>query len=276
MTELSYRHYHGTGNAFAVVEGATLETGRSAFAVSLCEDLDIDGVLFLDLETEPSPSRIRFRLFQPDGGTAEMCGNGARVAAVWGQEQTGESAFILETPAGPRRATVEDDSQVTVEMGEPTFDPDRIPLEADEPMVEEPFEGMPISAVNTGVPHAVAFLHSIEDLDLTAAAQPLRYAERFPKGTNVTVAEKTGPHTFEQRTYERGVEGETQSCGTGAVAIGAVATRVGLVEPGQPIEISPPGGTLEVTIPDDGPATLSGPTAFEGAGTVDFDPEEDQ
>lgn len=276
MTTVPYRQYHGTGNAFAVVEAAVLETGRSEFAQSLCADLDIDGVLFLDIDSAPSPTHIRFRLYQPDGGTAEMCGNGARVAAVWGQEQTGDTEFVLETPAGPRRTSVEEDSSVTVEMGEPVFEPGRIPLDADEPMLEEPFEGMPVSAVNTGVPHAVAFLHSIQDLDLRAAAQPIRYADRFLEGTNVTVAEKTGPTSFDQRTYERGVEGETQSCGTGAVAIGAVATRLDLVEPGQPLDISPPGGTLEVRIPEDGPATLSGPTAFEGAGRVDFTPETGQ
>lgn len=271
MTEIPYRHYHGTGNAFAVVEAADLESGRSAFAVSLCERLDIDGVLVLSLDTDPEPSRIRFRLYQPDGSTAEMCGNGARVAARWAHEQTGEAAFLLETPAGPRRTRFEDESRVTVEMGDPTFDPAKVPVETDEPMLEEPFEGMPISAVNTGVPHAVAFLHSIDDLDLTAVAQPIRYADRFPEGTNVTVAAKTGENAFRQRTYERGVEGETQSCGTGAVAIGAVATKLGLVDPGQPIEVTPPGGTLEVTIPDDGPATLTGPTVFEGAGSVEFD-----
>lgn len=274
MTEIPYRHYHGTGNSFAVVEATALESGRSEFAVSLCAELGIDGVLVLSLDADPSPSRVRFRLYQPDGSTADMCGNGARVAARWAQERTGEEAFLLETPAGPRRTAIEADEHVTVEMGEPTFDPARVPVDADEPMLEEPFEGMPISAVNTGVPHAVAFLHSIDDLDLAAAAQPIRYAERFPEGTNVTVAEKTGETAFRQRTYERGVEGETQSCGTGAVAIAAVATELGLVDAGQVLEITPPGGTLDVTIPEDGPATLSGPTVFEGEGTWAFEPEE--
>ncbi len=271
MSAIPYRHYHGTGNAFAVVRGETLETDRGPFAEALCADLGIDGVLVLDLDTDPTPTRIRFRLYQPDGGTAEMCGNGARVAARWGHEQTGEQTFLLETPAGPRRAELVDETTVTVEMGDPTFEPASIPLDAEEPMIEEPFEGMPITAVNTGVPHAVAFLHSIEDLDLQARAQPIRYADRFPDGTNVTVAEKTGPTAFNQRTYERGVEGETRSCGTGAVAIGAVATRLDLVEPGEKLEITPPGGTLEITIPEEGPATLTGPTAFEGDGRFAFE-----
>lgn len=273
MTEISYRQYHGTGNSFAVVDARSLETDRSAFAIERCAALDIDGVLFLELGADSSPSRIRFRLYQPDGSTAEMCGNGARVAARWGHERTGEETFYLDTPAGPRRTDLETDGRVTVEMGHPTFEPAEIPLDADEPMVEEPFEGMPITAVNTGVPHAVAFLHSIDDLELTGAAQPIRYADRFPEGTNVTVAEKIGPNAFEQRTYERGVEDETESCGTGAVAVVAVATRLGLVDPGQSVDVTPPGGTLEVIVPEDGQATLAGPTTFEGTATVDFEPD---
>lgn len=272
MTEITYRQYHGTGNTFAVVEAESLQSGRAAFAESLCGALGIDGVLFLDLDPDRNRPRIGFRLYQPDGSTAEMCGNGARVAARWGQERTGEAEFLLETPAGPRPTHV-DGEDVTVEMGVPTFEPDRVPVDAEEPMLEEPFEGLPITAVNTGVPHAVAFLHSIADLDLEAAAQPIRYADRFPEGTNVTVAEKTGPATFDQRTYERGVETETQSCGTGAVAVAAVADRLGLIETGTTVEVTPPGGTLAVTVPEDGPATLSGPTVFVEEATIEFDPE---
>ncbi|MFB6110026.1 MAG: diaminopimelate epimerase [Halodesulfurarchaeum sp.] len=276
MNPIPYRHYHGTGNAFAVVEAAALETDRGPFAKALCADLGLDGVLYLDLEPEAEPTEIGFRLYQPDGGTAGMCGNGARVAARWAHEQTGEREFRIETPAGPRLATLESETRVTVEMGEPSFRPADVPVEAEEPVVEEPFEGLTITAVDTGVPHAVAFLRSVEDLDLEPAAQPIRYADRFPAGTNVTVAEYVGPGQFRQRTYERGVEGETQSCGTGAVAIGAVAVRQGLADPDTDLEITPPGGTLTVRIPEDGPATLTGPTAFEGEGAVEFEPGESE
>ncbi|MFW6383925.1 MAG: diaminopimelate epimerase [Halodesulfurarchaeum sp.] len=267
MTEVAYRQYHGTGNSFAVVESEDFETGRSAFAEAACEDLGVDGVLFLSLSRTGTPTAIEFRLYQPDGSTAAMCGNGARVAARWGRERTGESTFRLDTPAGDRRAEVGEDS-ITVEMGEPSFEPEAVPLDADEPMIDEPFEGMPVTAVNTGVPHAVAFLHDIDNLDLQTVAQPIRYADRFPEGTNVTVAETAGSTAFRQRTYERGVEGETKSCGTGAVAIVVTAVRLGLVEAGEPVSVRPPGGELTVTVPDTGPATLAGPTSFVGEGTV--------
>jgi diaminopimelate epimerase len=62
---------------------------------------------------------------------------------------------------------------------------------------------------------------------------------------------------FAQRTYERGVEGETRSCGTGAVAIAAAARRLGLAD--DAVAVSPPGGDLIVRFPEEGPATLTGP-----------------
>ena len=274
MTEISYRKYHGTGNDFAVVPASALEAGRSRFGIELCEALAADGVLFLDLDTDPEPSHVGFHLVQPDGSTAEMCGNGARVAARWAQEQTGEDGFVLDTPAGPRRVTVHEDQRVTVEMGTPTFEPDEVPVDAPAPMIEEPLEGFDVTVVNTGVPHAVAFVEDVDAIDIDAAAPPIRHADVFPEGTNVTFAtpvEDVENVDFRQRTFERGVEGETQSCGTGAVAIAAVAGRLGMIEPGVTVDVNPPGGVLTVTAPETGEATLTGPTAFEFEETVQFE-----
>lgn len=271
MGEIPYRKYHGTGNDFAVVSAEALGQDRSRFGVELSEKLDADGVLFLDLDREPDPPRIGFRLHQPDGSTAAMCGNGARVAARWGQEQTGLREFVLDTPAGPRATTVQPDDNVIVEMGTPTFQPEAVPVDSDAPVVESPLHGFDITAVNTGVPHAVAFVESVEELDLESVAPPIRHAELFPEGANATFATPGEAVDFRQRTFERGVEGETQSCGTGAVAIAAVAARLGMVEVGTPLEINPPGGVLTVRVPESGPATLEGPTAFEFEDTYEFD-----
>jgi len=273
MTEIPYRKYHGTGNDFAVVEAGALEENRARFGAELCGALDADGVLFLELDTDPDPSRVDFHLIQPDGSTAEMCGNGARVAARWATEQTGEDIFVLDTPAGPREARVHED-RVTVEMGRPTFEPARVPIEAREPVVEESIEGFDVTAVNTGVPHAVVFLEDVDEIDIDTMAPPIRHHDRFPEGTNVTFAAPDEEVDFRQRTFERGVEGETQSCGTGAVAIAAVAGLLDVSEWGSTLAINPPGGILTVTAPEDGEATLSGPTAFEFEDTFTFEPTE--
>ncbi len=230
-----------------------------------------DGVLFLALEADYRPPRAVMTLVQPDGSTAPMCGNGARVAAAWAAERTGADRIMLDTQAGTRQAHV-DGGSVTVEMGTPSFAPEDVPLDRDEPLIDEDVAGLSVTAVNTGVPHAVAFVPDVGAVDLDAIAGPVRDHDLFPRGTNVTLASPSNeantatgqPDGFAQRTYERGVEGETRSCGTGAVAVAAAARRLGLAD--GDLTVTPPGGELSVSLPADGPAALTGPVerTFEG------------
>ena len=267
--------YHGTGNDFVVVD-ATAEAvpARPAFAAAHCDRdsgigvddddgsvVGADGVLFLAVEDRYDPPRVVMTLVQPDGSVAAMCGNGARVAAKWAAERTGADEFMIDTPSGTRHAAVHG-AEVTIEMGVPSFDPRDVPLARDDELVDEPVEGLPVTAVDTGVPHAVHVTDDVDAVDLEAVAPPVRYADVFPRGANVTLAAADGDG-FRQRTYERGVEGETRSCGTGAVAVVAAAKRLGLVDGDDPVSVRPPGGTLEITVPDDGPATLRGPVVHE-------------
>jgi diaminopimelate epimerase len=268
---VSVAKYHGTGNDFIVVDAAIPLPDRRTFAIEHCDreggisrpDSDTvgaDGVLFLALEDQYSPPRVVMTLVQPDGSVAAMCGNGARCAAAWAAKKTQSDELMIDTQAGTRRAIIENDS-VRIEMGRPLFTPDHVPLASESPLVEEDVEGLTLTAVNTGVPHAVAFVEDVDTIDLDSIAPPIRNASVFPVGTNVTLASQSGDG-FQQRTFERGVEGETDSCGTGAVAIAAVAQRRGLIERDEPITVRPPGGDLEVTVTDNG-TLLSGPVAHE-------------
>ena len=272
MTDtVTVEKYHGTSNDFVVVSADARVPNRVDFAVAYCdretgidgERTGADGVLFLDIadEADGGPRRVEMTLVQPDGSIADMCGNGARVVAAWAAERTGESEFVVVTPAGDRKAVVHDD-EVTVEMGCPSFDPQDVPLAREEPLVEETVEGLIVTAVNTGVPHAVAFVDDVDAYDIEAVAPPVRHADVFPEGANVNLAAPDGDG-FRQRTFERGVEGETLACGTGAVAIAAVAERLGRWDGVGPVRVTPPGGDLSITVPDDGPATLTGPVEYE-------------
>ncbi|GGJ10845.1 diaminopimelate epimerase [Halobellus salinus] len=282
--------YHGTGNDFIVVDAAESVPDRPAFATTYCDretgvghvdsartDVDsartgADGVLFLSLEARYSPPRVVMTLVQPDGSIAAMCGNGARVAAAWAAERTGATELMIDTPAGTRRAMVEGDD-VTIEMGVPAFAPRAVPLSRETELVEEDVEGLTVTAVNTGVPHAVALVDDVDSVTLGSVAPAVRCAGVFPEGANVTLASRadSGPPgttddevpRFRQRTYERGVEGETRSCGTGAVAVAAVAKRLDRLGGHDAVTVTPPGGDLRITVPDGGAATLSGPAVRE-------------
>jgi len=280
-----FEKYDGAGNDFLVVDADAPVPDRAAFARAHCDratgvpDDDArdgaDGVLFLGLEPEASPARVRMTLVQPDGSIAEMCGNGARCVAAWAAARSDATTFDIDTPAGTRRATVEGE-RIAVEMGEPRFAPSDVPLAGDDPLVDEPLAeladtpaaGLTVTAVNTGVPHAVVFVDDVDAVDIDAEAPPVRHADAFPEGANVTFASEEG-EGFRQRTFERGVEGETRACGTGAVAVAAAAKRLGRLPDTHGTDwarVSPPGGDLVVTVPEDGPARLRGPAIkrFEG------------
>jgi len=291
--------YHGTGNDFLVVDAAARVPDRAAFARVHCDretgvraesaDIEVepsgvdaaegrrgaDGVLFVSVEAGYTPTRVIMTLVQPDGSTADMCGNGARVVARWAHDQTGDHEFMIDTQAGTRRATVSADGrEATIEMGVPQFDPRAVPVDAEAPLVETPVEKLTVTAVDTGVPHAVAFVEpeEIDDVALESVAPPVRHASVFPEGANVNLAaireaEADGGPIIDQRTFERGVEGETRSCGTGAVAVVAAAYRTGLIDDETAVT-RPPGGELTITVPDGDRATLTGPVAREYAGRV--------
>jgi len=289
MTTVRAGKYHGTENDFLVLPADAPVADRAAFARTHCdrergvggERTGADGVLFPDL-ADADPVRVTMTLVQPDGSVADMCGNGARVAALWAFRETGAEEVVVGTPAGDRRAVVRE-SGVTVGMGRPSFDPADVPLARDVggPLVEEEVEvgGLTVTAVNTGVPHAVAFVDDVDAVDLGAVAPAVRHAAVFPEGANVTLASRVrpddaregaphaphAPAAFRQRTYERGVEGETLACGTGAVAVVAAAKRTGRLDVGGPVRVSPPGGDLLIVVPDSGPATLTGPVEREFA-----------
>ena len=116
--------------------------------------------------------------------------------------------------------------------------------------------------MNTGVPHAVVFVEDLEATDLEAVAPAIRHHPSFPEGANVNFVQVTGPGAIRVRTFERGVEGETLSCGTGATASAAIAHRLGLV--GEPVEVETAGGPLTIGLGRE--TTMTGPaeTVFSG------------
>lgn len=282
--------YHGTGNDFIIVDAHERVRDRRAFAIECCDretgiahpdalQRGADGVLFLALEDEYSPPRVVMTLVQPDGSLAAMCGNGARCTAKWVAERTGAEEVMIDTQSGTRRAVVGEQG-VTIDMGKPSFDPANVPADAAEPLIEADVEGLTVTAVNTGVPHAVAFVDDVTAVDVDTIAPPVRHADVFPEGANVTFASPrperglvdddeatreelvTAVSGFDQRTFERGVEAETHSCGTGAVAVVAAAERLGKVDRHERIPVHPPGGRLVVELTDDD-ARLQGPVERE-------------
>jgi len=264
----SFTKLHGNGNDFVLVDETAQElvpeAAKGSFAVKCCRrsfGIGADGILFL---TSSFRAALGMRLFQPDGSEAEMCGNGIRCLAkyAWDMGYVGQG-FDVETLAGIIPVQVqerEDGFWARVDMGVPRFDRPSIPAVGKGDLLNENLDGMAASAVNTGVPHAVIFVDSL-DLPIEEIARPIRHHSIFPEGANVNFVKVGDP--IQVRTFERGVEGETFSCGTGAVASACVARRQGLVE-GE-VLVQTRGGPLIVSFVGDR-AFMEGPavTVYTG------------
>ena len=129
-------------------------------------------------------------------------------------------------------------------------------------MISQEIEGYRVSAVNTGVPHAVVFVEDVE-FDIQEMAMPIRHNNLFPEGANVNFVKIGQP--LEIRTFERGVEGETFSCGTGSVAAASVARRLGLVD--DEVLVQTKGGPLTITF-EEGKAFMEGPAVTVCSGEL--------
>ena len=210
--------YSGTGNTFALIDARRSQPAdRSQLARALCERLDVDGLLVMEPSTRGD---IRMRIVNRDGSEADMCGNGSRCAAYWAHHEAGiKPQMQIETNAGMLKAEVLKGGSVRIRLTDPHSwcGPMELDLEG---------KRMTTYSINTGVPHAVVTVEDVATVPVDALGRKIRFHELFkPAGTNVSFMRRT-PSGIEVRTYERGVEGETKSCGTGSTACALVASVV--------------------------------------------------
>jgi diaminopimelate epimerase len=268
---IHFTKLQGNGNDFILIDEYKGETifEKSTFVAKYCDrrfGIGADGVLYLGGSDKAD---IAMRIFNPDGTEAEMCGNGIRCLVKYALDEgyIKENATV-ETPAGVLsvNSRIEDKTWVRVDMGKPQFAREKIPAKGTGEFLGVAMHGYSVSAVNTGVPHAVIFVDSF-DSELMPAAAPIRYDPIFPKGTNVNFAHVDSSNEITVRTYERGVESETLSCGTGAVACVAVAHRLGRI--GKKVKVNTKGGELRITLTDN-EAFMEGTAERVFEGTVRY------
>ena len=269
MPKLDFVKMNGAGNDFVMLDNraGNLQLDQAQIA-QLCDrhrGIGADGVLIL--EPAANGADFRMRYYNADGGEAEMCGNGARCFARFADRMAGPREQVsFETPAGVIGAKLNGET-VTLRMSDPKdFEPD----------VEISVKGAVVSGsyIDSGVPHMVVPVPSIEDVNVRELGSAIRHHERFvPRGANVNFLEQRGATEIAIRTYERGVEDETLACGTGVVASALIFAAAG--ELAGPIRVLVRGGdTMAVDFQRDGnrftDVTLSGPADFVFEGTVNI------
>jgi diaminopimelate epimerase len=271
--EIPFAKLHGNGNDFIVIDefnkAVIPDDMKGQFAACYCDrrfGIGADGVIFL---SKSAKYDVKMRLLQPDESEAEMCGNGIRCLAKYASDAGYvKGSCTIETLAGPIIVTMEtggEDFLATVTMTDPLFDRKDIPATGTGEYKEH-IGDYDVYAVNTGVPHAVIIVDAVDAIDVAAVAPPIRRHATFPNGANVNFVEKTGETSIRIRTFERGVEEETLSCGTGATASAAVAHTLGLV--GETVEVETRGGSLTIFLKHG--AKMQGPAMTVFTGVIPF------
>lgn len=266
--KIPFSKMNGTGNDFIVIDnrqGFLRQARKADFSRRICvpkTSIGADGVIFIE---NSKNADFRWDFFNSDGSSAEMCGNGGRCVARYAFEHRITSDNLtFETLAGTIAAQVKEES-VKIKFPSPQdFHQD----------LEVFLNGtiFKVDFINTGVPHAVIYSNDVDSEDLLKIGSGIRSHEIFaPAGVNVDFVQAINLKTIKIRTYERGIEGETLACGTGAVASAILANRKGLVEAPVQVQVAS-GEKLKIyfdgifTNGSFGDVFLEGPavTTFEG------------
>lgn len=263
---------HGNGNDFLIIDNRSGEISDHELpdlALRLCRrrtSIGGDGLMTVGRSDRGD---IRMRLFNCDGSEGEMCGNGARCLARYAFEKgMAPARMTIDTLAGPVVADVEG-TFATLDMGV---------LETASALRGQVLilsgERFVYGQLNVGVPHTVIFQDPGDEraeVDLARIARAFQSdRERFPQGTNVNFMKIKNSREIDLRTYERGVNDFTMSCGTGSTAGAVAAWLEGKVS--TPVEVRNPGGINTVLIDEEGPGRvrlfLKGQTTIVAEGVV--------
>lgn len=259
---------HGLGNDFIVLNarkgGVPAMTNRLAAALADRKTgIGCDQLILL----EPSEhADVRMRIFNADGSEVEACGNATRAVGLLLAKPA-----LIETLGG-MLATDPVECGIAVDMGEPRFEWEAIPLAypLDTQALPVGWEDLENpGAVNVGNPHVVFFVADTDAVDLQRLGPLIEHDPLFPARINVNVATIVSRTEIRLRVWERGV-GETRACGTGACATAIAAMRRGMVDRGN-VTVQLPGGSLQIGWGTDNRIAMTGPAAESFRGT--FDPD---
>lgn len=221
MRFITFHKMVASGNDFIVIDNRKrVIRDPHAFSARVCRPhrgIGADGVLLI----EPSKQSDFFlRIMNADGSEAESCGNGFRCVGLYAHKHLVFPKLMrVETLSGEVEIAVKR-NMIRVKMVDPKDYRERVRLGRLK-VSAVPSE---CAFVNTGVPHAVIFTQKLSSVPVHELGRLIRHHQMFqPRGTNVDFVEVNGPNSISVRTYERGVEAETLSCGTGVTASAVVA-----------------------------------------------------
>ncbi len=273
---VQFTKMHGLGNDFIIIDAMRQKINLTPLEIIKLAKRDT-GIGFdqcLLIEKPRHPHRDFFyRIFNADGNEVGQCGNGARCLARFAQHYglTTKSVINVDTHTTSMQLRINKDETVTVEMGHPKFEPKEIPLLVQQleriyalPMLGGK-EAM-VHAVNVGNPHAVQVVSDVGKTPVSDLGKRISEHPLFPEQTNAGFMQIFDSNHVCLRVYERGC-GETQACGSGAVAAVAIGRKYYQLD--ERVSVTLPGGKLMVEWPSlTSPIFLTGPATFVYEGTL--------
>lgn len=265
MATGEFHKMHGLGNDFVVIDARDKPMPMSPARARAIADrrfgIGCDQIIVL----EPSESAdITMRIYNADGGEVEACGNASRcVVALLGHDVT------IQTAGGPISGKLSDGG-VTIDMGQPKFEWQDIPLAFAMDSAAMPLAWDELTnpmAINVGNPHAVFFVDDCDAVDLERLGPIIEHDAAFPERVNVNVASHHDG-AIKLCVWERGV-GLTRACGTGACATAVAAIRQGKAS--SPVTVHLPGGTLTIAWAPGQSIIMSGAATHVFLGQANWD-----
>jgi diaminopimelate epimerase len=264
---------HGLGNDFMVVDCITQNVFFSPELIRRMADrhtgVGFDQLLVVEAPYDPETD-FHYRIFNADGSEVEQCGNGARCFARFVRMKglTNKYSISVSTKKGKMVLSVEEDDQITVNMGKPEFEPSKIPFKAKQQektyIIRHQDATLFCGAVSMGNPHVVTVVDDVKTAEVETLGPALESHERFPERVNAGFMQVLSREEVNLRVYERGA-GETQACGSGACAAVAIGIDQGLLD--EKVKVHLPGGTLFIQWKGHGkPLYMTGPAVhvFDG------------
>lgn len=271
--KLAFTKMQGLGNDFVMIDAVRQDIQLSGDQVRYLADrhfgVGCDQLLVVEPAQTPGVD-FRYRIFNADGGEVEQCGNGARCFArfVFDQGLTDKREIRVETQRGVIAPRLEDDGNVTVDMGVPVLNPADVPFVSDSDAWVQPLDvagsSVAITAVSMGNPHAVQVVADVDTAPVAEQGPLIEHHPRFPARVNAGFLQIVDEHRVRLRVFERGA-GETLACGTGACA--AVVTGILRELVVSPVTVETRGGELSIAWDGVGtPVMMTGPavTVFSG------------
>jgi diaminopimelate epimerase len=259
---MKFTKMEGAGNDFVVLDCSASPFALNALQIRKLADrhfgIGADQVLVVEKAGRPDVD-FRYRIFNADGGEVEQCGNGARcfVKFVHSRGLTTKREIRVETLSGVITPRLEDDGEVSVDMGPPAVENLHETLQIEG-------QALDLSILSMGNPHAVQVVADVERAPVTTQGPLLERHARFPKRVNAGYLQVHDRQRVALRVWERGA-GETLACGTGACAAVVTGILRGLLD--SPVTVETRGGTLTVSwAGGDNAVWMKGParTVFEG------------